>query len=1208
MKSRMILLALALAGICLGGVPVPALCQNTVTLRGRVFEDVNGDGNLDSEDRCVDAQVTLRPGLGGPEKTSRVDCTQDNFYHIPMVTPGKYTLTVQPTSAADFEPTTESVMIPEGVDEVRHDVPIRRRSGIAGRVWRDADGDGRVSAGDAPLPGVRARLTDAVAGGPIAEVLTGEDGSYHFTNLRAGGSYLIESVAPAGLRLRGVFPGAGAQTVGGTVILIAGLKANQLYGENNFLFAGSLAARPAVERLLAVGERIERAGGLGIFGFDPRDHDRDVSLIRRVASDGSVYVLDYAGAALLRLTANSREVLLDTSDQDPEDKVGLARLLRVEIDANGISGVVALRADRQRGIYRLDVPHHLKRLALLPERIPAELAISDDGEIAYVAPVTAEIGAPLGLFRTTGVQRQELLEGLGTEQFTELSMNGGGDLSMLISDGLPDSSQLQQVLRVTRSGAFTSVAESGRTVTWGRNFSDRAHTGPLTRLKRPRIGPDGSVVFEGAGNGFVNFFVEGPQRPLQPLLNDLDWSEADDTFDYDIGPGGNVALRAAKAGSSVPLLFVIAPGGGYDLINNDSTSPIQPVGHPVLGPAEQKSKLFFLAMNTGGKRDRNGHFPAVLCRSLVADGRLVLDPEGGQRAIAVALPGATTTDQPILEKPEAVLLTLSQRPVVSGNRVVFGALFSDGGSSVPTAGLFQAPLESKLMKGASLLAAEGDKVPDADRVAILRDLSYTENGTLIFSALLPGAGLVVASLNPGDSAGDVVSTQAVHSAPAVSLLLSGDDLGGGRRFLAGPTRLAALGPDRHLLMARYSRGSGGAGEGLFSIGASGSPQTLAAQDDTAFLDDPAHGVVAMQFKGFGYALADSGSGSYSYWSPSVSSDGRLVFKAELRRGETTNTGLFYWNGTGGSVRVALADERLWQGDLPPYSLEHWAVSASGRIFLQVHSAGDRARLLQREAVDRQSTAALQPVAGADTLKELLDFTLGGDEGIYAYGRNTTGGLGLFRLDRASTALSAMRQDAGLPLSLQGGVVPGLFNLDASPVQLMPASTRGLIYFLAGVSTSSGARPVQGLFRYDPATDSLRTVLVEGLSVDGSREVAKGTLALGTIYQSVKGTTVVAYQGADGRWELVRSRPVRNASTGQLVRDNDGNLVFQTTTLAREGDQLPDKTPVQSLDPSRDLNLQTSTGPVFAVSPTGDVAFLASDGNRWGIYQFSGTAS
>src|SRR5205823_4369860 len=146
------------------------------------------------------------------------------------------------------------------------------------------------------------------------------------------------------------------------------------------------------------------------------------------------YILDYAGTAIIRIPRGPQaasvagvasyssggstpagvlqtgggepEILADTTGQDPVDHVGFARLLRLETGRDGSCVMLALRADQTRGIYRL-AQRVLTRMGLLPEPTgPAELAIGDAGQIAYMAPDSA--GTP-ALFQVDGDVRIELV-------------------------------------------------------------------------------------------------------------------------------------------------------------------------------------------------------------------------------------------------------------------------------------------------------------------------------------------------------------------------------------------------------------------------------------------------------------------------------------------------------------------------------------------------------------------------------------------------------------------------------------------------------------------------------------------------------------------------------------------------------------------------------------------------------------------------------
>ena len=150
--------------------------------------------------------------------------------------------------------------------------------------------------------------------------------------------------------------------------------------------------------------------------------------------------------------------------------------------------------------------------------------------------------------------------------------------------------------------------------------------------------------------------------------------------------------------------------------------------------------------------------------------------------------------------------------------------------------------------------------------------------------------------------------------------------------------------------------------------------------------------------------------------------------------------------------------------------------------------------------------------------------------------------------------------------------------------LMPDTARGVLLFRAGVTRQGTPESgQQGLFRLSP--QGVQTLMVESLAVGGSRDLTYGTLATTPDRQTVNGTSAFATFGG-GRWTIFRWR------------------AGKTTLVAQEGGALPGGGHVVSLDPGPVLDLPVGTGPVFTLNDAGDVAFLASDGTRWGIYLFS----
>ncbi len=151
----------------------------------------------------------------------------------------------------------------------------------------------------------------------------------------------------------------------------------------------------------------------------------------------------------------------------------------------------------------------------------------------------------------------------------------------------------------------------------------------------------------------------------------------------------------------------------------------------------------------------------------------------------------------------------------------------------------------------------------------------------------------------------------------------------------------------------------------------------------------------------------------------------------------------------------------------------------------------------------------------------------------------------------------------------------------------------MLHFTAGV-LSNGSR-LKGLFRYDPARGRVETLAVESLEATSRNNVTVTTLnSLGEFRQTSNGWSAYAVQQG-GLWQIVRARTIANRSGTRI--DNE--------VIVREGLRLSDGQTLQTLDAHAVLRAQGRSdrqGPVFALSDTGDVAFWASDGTTWGLYQ------
>src|SRR5262249_18656453 len=144
-----------------------------------------------------------------------------------------------------------------------------------------------------------------------------------------------------------------------------------------------------------------------------------------------------------------------------------------------------------------------------------------------------------------------------------------------------------------------------------------------------------------------------------------------------------------------------------------------------------------------------------------------------------------------------------------------------------------------------------------------------------------------------------------------------------------------------------------------------------------------------------------------------------------------------------------------------------------------------------------------------------------------------------------------------------------------------------------------AKGRRGIFRM--RAGKAETLMVESLGVGGARDLSFGTLQDTLDRQSVNGTTAFA-DIRDGLWVVWRSRPIKN-SRGDITS-------FKTEPIAQEVGSKGQRRSDVSGDPPRFIldagpllqaeGLPTAAGPVFTLDEAGGVAFLASDGKRWGI--------
>ena len=178
-----------------------------------VWNDQDGDGTQDTAEpgiAGVDITLSGTDASGSPVNLTTTTDTA-GFYEFTGLQPGTYTVTfatpagytatpadVGGDDAIDSDGASETVTIASGGENVTLDSGFYRPGTIGGVVWSDANNDGVVDPGEAPIPGVTLTLTGTDGTGtPVnATTTTGPDGAYEFAGI-APGTYTVTETQPA---------------------------------------------------------------------------------------------------------------------------------------------------------------------------------------------------------------------------------------------------------------------------------------------------------------------------------------------------------------------------------------------------------------------------------------------------------------------------------------------------------------------------------------------------------------------------------------------------------------------------------------------------------------------------------------------------------------------------------------------------------------------------------------------------------------------------------------------------------------------------------------------------------------------------------------------------------------------------------------------------------------------------------------------------
>lgn len=296
-------------------------------LSGTVFIDLNDNGLQDTPADAGLAGVTLV--LSGTDDTGtpvsrNVITGPDGRWSLPDLRPGTYTVTqpLQPAGTSNGQTlpgnsggsATPVATLPSAVSGIVLALPgsaasgvnfaeIPNTSAIDGRVWLDADADGRIGASESGIAGVTVELsgTDSAGRSVSRSTTTDATGAWRFDGLAPGTYTVREPQQPAGTVNGATVPGstsagsaAGSATpatttpsgVNGIVLAVGESSSGNLFGE---LPAGRVSGAVYADNN-GNGQPDAGEGGLGgvtvtLTGAD--DLGQPVSLSTVTAADGS---------------------------------------------------------------------------------------------------------------------------------------------------------------------------------------------------------------------------------------------------------------------------------------------------------------------------------------------------------------------------------------------------------------------------------------------------------------------------------------------------------------------------------------------------------------------------------------------------------------------------------------------------------------------------------------------------------------------------------------------------------------------------------------------------------------------------------------------------------------------------------------------------------------------------------------------------------
>ena len=172
--------------------------QNTTSLSGSVYRDVDGNGVIDSGDTGLGGvTITLRDS--GNNVVATAVTTPDGTYTFTNIVPGSYSVTeTQPNGYGSSTPNViPTVTVPlTGVSNINFG---ETTGSLSGQAYVATTNDGVRQAGESTgISGVTITLTGTDVNGPVSHTTsTDATGAYAFTDLLAG-TYAVSETQPGG--------------------------------------------------------------------------------------------------------------------------------------------------------------------------------------------------------------------------------------------------------------------------------------------------------------------------------------------------------------------------------------------------------------------------------------------------------------------------------------------------------------------------------------------------------------------------------------------------------------------------------------------------------------------------------------------------------------------------------------------------------------------------------------------------------------------------------------------------------------------------------------------------------------------------------------------------------------------------------------------------------------------------------------------------